>query len=125
VRPEKHEDRQLSLLAVPKSPAPTKAATRSKPTTADFDGDTIAAFDCERLGRQLAGVLGALERGGWWTLGELVAVAGGSESGCSARVRDLRKPKFGGHVIERRRRGDPRAGLWEYAMRDRGDDDRR
>lgn len=31
----------------------------------------------------------------------------------SARLRDLRKPKFGGYVVERRRRT---VGTWEYRV---------
>ncbi len=82
-----------------------------------LDGSTYSApLDAIRLGRQLAAVLSALRRGGWWTLAELVAIAGGSEAGVSARLRDLRKPKFGGHQVDRRRRGDPTSGVWEYAL---------
>lgn len=92
----------------------------SHATAQRFDGDTFTPeLDEARLGRQLAGVLHALRRGGWWTLAELAAVAGGSEAGCSARLRDLRKRRFGAHTVERRRRGKERAGLWEYRLTER------
>jgi hypothetical protein len=37
-----------------------------------------------------------------------------TETGISARLRDLRKPKFGGYTVEIRRRSD--GGLWEYRL---------
>jgi len=39
--------------------------------------------------------------------------AGGSEASVSARLRDLRKAKFGAHTIERQRVS---AGLFRYRM---------
>lgn len=113
-------DRQLHLL----DPRPCVSERGdADPLQLDprFDGEAIEpGLDDARLGRQLAGVLAALSRGGWWTLAELTAVAGGSEAGVSARVRDLRKTRFGGHVIERRRRGDPTRGLHEYRLGEQG-----
>lgn len=49
----------------------------------------------------------------WHTLPEIQSVAGGSEASCSARLRDMRKDKFGGSIIERRRRS---VGLFEYRL---------
>lgn len=84
---------------------------------ADFDGATYEPeFDHERLHGQLALVYEMMRDHDWHTLAELATHAHGSEAGVSARVRDLRKEKFGGHLIERRRAGDPTAGLWEYRM---------
>lgn len=80
-----------------------------------FDGQTYdESFDRERLETLLGRVKSAMKDGNWWTLAELVEKCGGSESGVSARIRDMRKPKFGGHNVDRRRRGDPKDGLWEY-----------
>jgi hypothetical protein len=72
--------------------------------------------DAERLGGQLARVRGLMRDGRWRTLREITEAVGGSEAGVSARLRDLRKAKFGGHAVERRRRGDPRCGLFEYSL---------
>ena len=36
------------------------------------------------------------------------------EAGVSARIRDLRKPRFGGYNVERRRAG--KDGLFEYRI---------
>ncbi len=49
--------------------------------------------------------------GQWWTLSDLHESVGGSESAPSARVRDLRKVKFGGFIVERRRL---ESGVSEY-----------
>lgn len=51
-------------------------------------------------------VLLALSDGGWWTLRDLSTRTGSPEASVSARLRDLRKPQFGGHTIERRSVGD-------------------
>lgn len=79
-----------------------------------FDGDTYdREQDAARLGSQLARVKALLvqEPGRRWTLAELAAEAGGSEASISARLRDLRKEKFGQYAIGRARR---EGGLWEY-----------
>ena len=83
-----------------------------------FDGpDYDPALDEDRLANMLGRVYQSLAgNAGWWTLHELQLQCGGSEAGISARIRDLRKPRFGSHIIERRRRGEPRSGLWEYRM---------
>lgn len=49
---------------------------------------------------QLGKVLDALSGGGWVTLQDVAASAGTSITSTSARLRDLRKPKFGGWVVE-------------------------
>lgn len=89
----------------------------SAPQLALFDGRTFdPAYDQDRLAHLLGRVWQRMRYGGWFTLKELTQHCGGSEAGCSARIRDLRKPKFGGYVVERRRRGDPKNGLWEYRL---------
>lgn len=93
---------------------------------AQFDGITYSPkLDRQRLGAQLRRVLEVMEKGGWYTLAEIAAYTGdASQAAISARLRDLRKPKFGGFTIERRRRGEPRKGLWEYQMKKPGGADR-
>ena len=55
---------------------------------------------------------------GWYTLRELAQLTCYGEASISAQLRHLRKPQFGGYVVEkRRRRGEgPRAGVWEYRV---------
>lgn len=84
------------------------------PPETRFRGDTYDAHqDCKRLTGQLAKVYAALSDGKWWCLSHLTTAAGGSEAGVSARIRDLRRPEFGGHTIERRRIV---GGLFAYRM---------
>jgi hypothetical protein len=80
----------------------------------DFDGATYeASKDQQRLSRQLRGVYEAVRVPGWYTLRQLSEIAHASEASVSARLRDLRKDKFGGFTIERRRVS---GGLFEYRL---------
>ena len=82
-----------------------------------FDGETYSpAQDGPRLSGQLARVQAAMSQGGWWTLAELSAAAGGAEASVSARLRDLRKARNGSWVIERKRATDLGPGVWLYQM---------
>jgi len=82
-----------------------------------FDGATFdAQKDYKRLTGQLARVYNWMSDGRWRTLSELKNLAGGSEAGLSARLRDLRKSRFGSHRVNRRRRGDGARGVWEYQL---------
>ncbi len=83
-----------------------------------FDGATYQPeLDAPRLHSELERVRELMRDGQWRSLYEIkVAIGGGSEAGISARLRDLRKQEFGGHIVERRRRGNPKAGLWEYRL---------
>jgi hypothetical protein len=82
------------------------------PDDGEFDGVTYEQErDHERLSAMLWRVQAVMADGHWHTLGELSARTGGSEAAVSARLRDLRKPKFGGHTVKRRY---VRRGLWEY-----------
>lgn len=84
---------------------------------AHFDGQTYEpTLDHARLTGQLARVSAAMLDGRWRTLGELEGLTGDQPQSISARLRDLRKEKFGGLVVERRRRGDGPIGLWEYRL---------
>jgi len=78
-----------------------------------FDGRTYdPSKDRARLETMLDRVRALMADNEPRTLGEIVAVVGGSEAGVSARLRDLRKPRFGSYIVRRRRRTE--RGLWEY-----------
>jgi len=80
----------------------------------DFDGETYSHDrDHERLARQQSAVFETMLAGRWLTLKELALLAGAPEASVSARLRDLRKSRFGGHVVERRY---VRKGLYEYRL---------
>lgn len=72
--------------------------------------------DFHRLKNQHDRVRNAMLRGGWYTLGELEAATGDPAASISAQLRHLRKPRFGGWIIEKRRRMNPKVGLWEYRI---------
>lgn len=79
-----------------------------------FDGSTFEPeHDQARLAGQLERVKSYMLIGGWNTLAEIQRHAGGSEAGISARLRDLRKPRFGAYNVERRR---VEGGLFEYRI---------
>jgi hypothetical protein len=66
-----------------------------EPDPPDFDGVTYEpAKDKERLSNALSRVYDLMSDGNWRTLGEIARYADCSESGASARLRDLRKDKF-------------------------------
>lgn len=82
--------------------------------TPTFDGDTIdQARDGGRLRRQYNDVFRAMSDGKEWTLARLSARTGHPEASISARIRDMRKEKFGGHTVERR---FICAGLYSYRL---------
>jgi hypothetical protein len=82
-----------------------------------FDGASYdAAADEARLTGQLQRVFECMKDGRWRTLGELHRIAGATEASVSARLRDLRKPRFGGHTVNRRARGERSQGVFEYQL---------
>jgi len=84
---------------------------------ADFDGATYEPqHDKKRLTTQLGRVFNMMSDGEWRTLPEIAKGASAPEASVSARLRDLRKEKFGGFSVERRSKGDRDSGLWEYRL---------
>lgn len=88
-----------------------------------FDGAVYEPkVDDERLGKQIERIYAVLAHGGWYTLREIAdrATPPGRrpepEASVSAQLRHLRKPKHGGHEIEKRHRGAVASGLWEYHL---------
>lgn len=112
---------ELPMFAVPTfegSLGPRNATWTNDPPR--FGGSTYDADQDEaRLTGQLGAVFGIMKDGEWRTLSRIAELiwsktgALASEASISARLRDLRKVKFGGHKVERRRRS---AGLWEYRV---------
>ena len=67
------------------------------------DGATyVYSRDGQRLHKQHNRVLAAMQDGQEHTLAEIAAKTGDPEASVSARLRDLRKPKFGSYNIVRR-----------------------
>lgn len=80
----------------------------------NFDGATYSpALDSARLTSALGRVYSLMSDGGWRALSEIATACDCSEAGASARLRDLRKPRFGGHTVETDRVA---GGLWRYRL---------
>jgi len=78
------------------------------------DGATYnAQFDHDRLSRQAKLIYKLMVDGAWRSLSEISQITGEPEASVSARLRDLRKPRFGGFTVERRRRSK---GTFEYKL---------
>jgi hypothetical protein len=83
-------------------------------TQVRFNGaDYTPERDNERLGKQLDRVVWAMEDGQWHTLSAVALMTGDPEASVSAQLRHLRKPRFGGHTVERRYASN---GLYEYKL---------
>lgn len=82
-------------------------------TVPRFDGPDLAPADQARLAGSLARVLALMQDGRWRTLPDIAFWAQCKEQSASARLRDLRKAKFGSWTVEKRRIGN---GLWAYKV---------
>lgn len=81
-----------------------------------FDGRSfVASRDQVRLWGQLEATRVVLLDHQWHTLAEIAKRVNGSEAGVSARIRDLRKARWGSHTIDRQYVD---AGIWKYRMAD-------
>lgn len=83
-----------------------------------FDGVTYnPSQDYARMNLQQHRVFKLMSDGQWRTLAQ-IAEGKFSEAGASARLRDLRKARYGSHTIRRRRvlEDGRKGGLWEYRL---------
>lgn len=84
------------------------------PPSKAFDGATYEPKrDYARLSGQLLKVKNLMSDGQWRTLAQIRDHTGGSEAAISARLRDLRKEKYGNHTVDRESLGD---GLFRYRL---------
>ncbi len=81
--------------------------------TVYFDGPGVDEADTSRLAKQLVQVRVLMADGNWRALFEISELLGYPEASISARIRDLRKARFGSHTVESRRRSQ---GLHEYRL---------
>lgn len=85
-------------------------------TNFNFDGNTYdRRLDQKRLSTQFLTVRDLMLDGQWRTLQEISNVTGYPITSISARLRDLRKTRFGLYSVERGRLGD--AGTYIYRVR--------
>lgn len=73
-------------------------------------------IDQPRLSNQMARIKHYMLGVGWRTLREIEEATGYPQASISAQCRHLRKAKFGGYEVKKRRRT---AGTWEYLIRAR------
>jgi hypothetical protein len=85
-------------------------------TAPRFDGPVYdLAVDQARLTKQLGRVFDLMQDGQWRTLNEIAAATGDPHASISAQLRHLRKPRFGSHTVEKRRRLVD-GGTWDYRL---------
>lgn len=73
-------------------------------------------FDHERLKGQMLRIYQLMIDKQWRTLSEISDATGDPEASISAQLRGFRRPSFGSNTVNRRRRGEPKNGLWEYQL---------
>jgi hypothetical protein len=80
-----------------------------------FDGsDYEPEEDKARLTGQIYRVYEVMREGEWKTLSEIsVEASPCPQASASAQLRNLRKKRFGGHLIEKKNMG---RGLWKYRL---------
>lgn len=85
-----------------------------------FDGATYEPeLDHPRLTKQIKRVVDVMKGGTWYTLVQVSRLAAAPEASVSARMRDLRKWKFGRHKVHRRRMEGDKRGLFQYSLHHR------
>lgn len=79
-----------------------------------FDGATYEhSRDGSRLADQTRAVFAAMCDGKFRTLTAIASLTGAPEASVSARLRDLRKARFGAHTVNREYLGN---GLYQYQL---------
>ena len=80
-----------------------------------FDGpDYDEKLDQARLTGQNLKIFNLMRDRHWRSLNEIGSSLDEPESSVSAQLRHLRKARFGGHTINKKRRGN--SGTWEYQL---------
>lgn len=69
--------------------------------------------DVGRLTNQLERIYKVMQDSTWKTLNDISALTGDPPASISAQLRHLRKPRFGGHIVEKRYVNN---GLYEYRL---------
>ncbi len=82
-----------------------------------FNGpDYIPELDDKRLTGQIKRIYTLMSDGSWRTLREIEIATLDPQASISAQLRHLRKERFGGHTVNKRRRGDESKGIYEYQL---------
>lgn len=90
----------------------------SQLTAMKFHGSNyVEVIDKPRLQKQYIVIRDMMQDGKWRTLREIEDQTGYPQASISAQLRNLRKESFGGHTIDKRRRGVATQGLFEYKLK--------
>jgi hypothetical protein len=86
-----------------------------------FDGSNYEPeLDHARLTGQLHDIYNLMKDGKWRTLSEIEEATGHPQASISAQLRNMRKARFvarfGNYLVSKQRRGDRKAGLFEYKI---------
>lgn len=82
-----------------------------------FNGsDYVEELDQKRLTGQIKRIYNLMIDGNWRTLKEIENTTSDPQSSISAQLRHLRKPRFGSHILNKRRSGEEKNGLFEYQL---------
>ena len=101
-------------MTAPEYPRHDSSEYQEMRFNARFDGaDYIDARDRGRLGGQILRIYELMSDGSWRTLQQISDTTGDPHSSVSAQLRNLRKKRFGGHVVERDYLG---GGLYQYRL---------
>ena len=76
----------------------------------------VKELDQERLTGQAKDIFHLMKDGVWRTLREISAQHGHPEASVSAMLRMFRRKSMGANTVNKRRRGNPTDGLWEYQL---------
>ena len=106
---------EYKLTTKPKPVRRPRAAAKL-PEFKVYGPDYIPKYDKARLRGQTGRIYDLMSDGAWRTLGEINVATNAPEASASAALRSFRRDDMGGHVVERRRRGNPSQGLYEYKL---------
>ncbi len=81
-----------------------------------FGNGYNAELDHARLTTQVKRLINLMIDNVWRTLREISNAIRAPEASVSASLRMLRRKSFGAHKVDKRRRGNPRDGIWEYRV---------
>jgi hypothetical protein len=82
-----------------------------------FNGsDYNPKTDNARLSGQIQRIFNLMKDQKWRTLSEIEGVTKDPQASISAQLRNLRKERYGSHVVEKINIGDPERGLFAYKL---------
>lgn len=83
-----------------------------------FNGPVYSPVsDNKRLTRQHERIFDVMSDERWRTHSEIAEITKDPQNSVSAQLRHMRKPRFGSHKVDRRRRGGDASSLWEYSLK--------